>query len=52
MTAVVPAAQSPVAETSPSVTVELRLGGGLSLHFDSTMGPLALTAMIRAIDAA
>lgn len=52
MTAVAPAAQALVAGTSPSVTVELRLCGGRSLHFDSTMDPLALTAMIRAVDAA
>lgn len=52
VTAVAPAAQALVAGTSPSVTVELRLCGGRSLHFDSTMDPLALTAMIRAVDAA
>ena len=45
-------AVAPAAGTSPSVKVELRLCGGRSLHFDSTMDPLALTAMIRAVDAA
>ena len=48
----VPVAQAAVAELPPPVTVELRLRGGRSLHFDSTMDPLALTAMIRAVDAA
>jgi len=52
VTAVAPAAQAPVAGMLPSVTVELRLCGGRSLHFDSTIDPLALTAMIRAVDAA
>ena len=48
----VPVPQAAVAELPPPVTVELRLRGGRSLHFDSTMDPLALTAMIRAVDAA
>lgn len=52
VTVVVPAAQAPVAETSPSVTVELRLRVGRSLHFDSTMDPLVLTALIRAVETA
>lgn len=48
----VPVASAPVAETPPTVTVELRLRGGRSLHFDSTIDPTALSVLIRAVDAA
>lgn len=48
----VPMAQSSVAETLPPTAVELRLRGGHCLHFDSTMDPVALTALIRAVEAA
>jgi transposase len=48
----VPVAQPPVAEASPPVAVELRLRGGRSLHFESTINPAALSALIRAVDAA
>jgi len=47
-----PVAQAPVAEAPPSVAVELRLHGGRSLHFESTIGPAALSALIRVVDAA
>ena len=40
------------AETPPPTAVELRLKDGRSLHFDSAMGPAALTALIRAVEAA
>ncbi len=48
----VPVAQVPVAEAPPPVAVELRLRGGRSLHFESTINPARLTALIRAVDAA
>ena len=48
----VPIAQDTVAETSPPVAVELRLRGGRSLHFESTIDPAALSALIRVVDAA
>ena len=47
-----PVASAPVAETPPTVTVELRLRDGRSLHFDSTVDPVALTVLIRAVEAA
>lgn len=47
-----PAPQLPVPEAPPPSAVELRLGGGRCLHFDSTMNPVALTRLIRAVDAA
>ncbi|WP_295536835.1 hypothetical protein [uncultured Thioclava sp.] len=40
------------AEASPPSAVELRLNGGRSLRFDSTVDPSALTALIRAVEAA
>ena len=46
-----PVASAPVAETPPTVTVELRLRDGRSLHFDSTVDPVALTVLIRAVEA-
>lgn len=50
----VPVPQAPVAEAPPSVAVavELRLRGGRSLHFESTIDPAALSGLIRAVDAA
>ena len=42
----------PAAQTPPLTAVELRLQGGPCLHFDSTLGPVALTSMIRAVEAA
>ena len=37
---------------APPTAVELRLRGGRCLHFDSTMDPVALTALIRAVEIA
>jgi transposase len=48
----VPVALSPTAEVSPPSVVELHLRGGRCLHFDSTVDPAALTALIRAVEAA
>ncbi len=48
----VPVAEAPVAEAPPSVAVELRLRGGRSLHFESTIDPTALSGLIRAVDGA
>lgn len=48
----VPVEQMPVAEVPPSVAVELRLRGGRSLHFESTIDPAALSGLIRAVDGA
>ena len=48
----VPVAQPPVAEVPPPIVVELRLRDGRSLHFDSTLDPVGLTALIRAVEAA
>ncbi len=48
-------AQSPVAEAPPSVAFELRLRGGHSLHFESTIDPTVLSVLsvlIRAVDGA
>lgn len=47
-----PTAQDRVAETSSSVAIALRLRGGRSLHFESTIDPTALSVLIRAVDAA
>jgi len=41
----VPVAQAPVA-------VELRLRGGRSLHFESTIDPAALSVLVRAVETA
>ncbi|MDD9709667.1 transposase [Seohaeicola sp. SP36] len=41
----VPVAQAPIA-------VELRLRGGRSLHFESTIDPTALSVLIRAVETA
>ena len=48
----VPAPQQPATETPPPTAVELRLRGGRCLHFDSTMNSVALTPLIRAVEAA
>lgn len=45
-------AEDTVAEPSPPVAVELRLCGGRSSHFESTIDPTALSVLIRAVDAA
>ena len=47
-----PAPVASIAETPPPTAMELRLRGGRCLHFDSTMDLAALTAMIRAVEAA
>ena len=52
VTAGVPVVQAQVAELPPPVAVEVRLRGGRSLHFDSTVAPATVTALIRAVDAA
>lgn len=44
--------QLPAPEAPPSTAIELRLPGGRSLHFDSTMDPAALSFLIRAVEAA
>lgn len=48
----VPVAQPSVVEAPPPVAVELRLRGGHSLHFESTINPAALSGLIRAVDGA
>ena len=48
----VPVAQPAAAEVPPSNAIELRLRGGRCLHFDSTVDPATLTALIRAVEAA
>lgn len=45
-------AQSSDAEASRPIAVELRLQGGRSLHFESTIDPTALSVLIRAVDGA
>jgi len=52
ITAGAPVPHLPATETPPPTAVELRLRGGRCLHFDSTMGPVALTSLIRAVEAA
>jgi transposase len=47
-----PMAQAPVAEAPPPIAVEVRLRGGRGLHFESTIAPATLTALIRAVEAA
>jgi len=42
----------PAAEVRPPIAVELRLRGGRSSHFDSTIDPTALSVLIRAVDGA
>jgi transposase len=41
-----------VPEAPPPTAVELRLRGGRSLLFDSTMDPVLLTALIRSVEVA
>ena len=48
----VPIAQYTAAEALPPNAVELRLNGGRSLRFDSTVDPAALTALIRVAEGA
>lgn len=48
----VPVPQPPVTETPPPAAIELCLRGGRCLHFDSAMNPVALTSLIRAVEAA
>jgi len=48
----VPAPQKAATETPPPTAVELRLRGGRCLHFDSKMDSVALTSLIRAVEAA
>lgn len=48
----VPVAHSEVTKTPPPSAVELRLRGGRSLRFDSTVDPATLTALIHAVEAA
>ena len=52
MTAGMPVVQPPVAEAPPPVAVEVRLRGGRSLHFESTVDPAALSGLIRAVEGA
>jgi len=47
-----PLPQCLATETPPPTAVELRLRDSRCLHFDSTMDPVALTALIRAVEAA
>ena len=42
----------PVAEVRPPLAVELRLRGGRSLHFESTIDPTALSVLIRTVNGA
>ncbi|WP_407474976.1 IS66-like element accessory protein TnpA [Sulfitobacter sp. PM12] len=46
----VPAPQLPVPKVPPPSAVELRFRGGRSLHFESTLDPVALAALIRAVE--
>ena len=48
----IPVAAGLPAPTPPPTAVELRLRGGRGLHFDCTLDPTALTALIRAVEAA
>ena len=47
-----PIAQDTAAEALPPSAVELRLNGGRSLRFDSTVDPPTLTALIRVAEGA
>lgn len=48
----VPVTQPLIAEVPPPVVVELSLRDGCGLCFDSALDPVALPALIRAVDAA
>ena len=48
----VPVSEPSETDTLRPTAIELRLRGDRCLHFDSTMNPDALTAMIRAVEAA
>ncbi len=52
VTAGVPVPQPAVVEKPPTTAVELRVRDGRSLHFDSAIDPVALTSLIRAVEAA
>jgi transposase len=52
VTAGVPVAQPALAEEPSPIKVEVRLYGGRSLRFDSTVDPATLTSLIRAVEAA
>ena len=45
ITAGAPVPHLPATETPPPTAVELRLRGGRCLHFDSIVGPVALTSL-------
>lgn len=47
-----PALQASITEPPRPTVIELRLRGGRCLHFDSTMDPVVLTAIIRSVEAA
>ena len=47
-----PVPQPSVAETPPPTAIELRLRGDRRLHFDTTLDPVALTTLIRAVETA
>lgn len=47
-----PVPQPSVAETPPPTAIELRLRGERCLHFDTTLDPVALTTLIRAVETA
>lgn len=48
----VPVLELSAVDTPPPTAMELRLRNGRCLHFDSTVDLAALTAMIRAVEAA
>ena len=48
----VPAPLPFAAEEAPPTAIELRLRGGRNLYFNSTLNPVALTALVRAVEAA
>lgn len=47
-----PVPQPSVAETPPPTAIELRLRGERCLHFDTTLDPVALATLIRAVETA
>ena len=52
VTTAAPALQLPAPEVSPLSAVALHLPGDRNLHFDSTISSVALTSLIRAVEAA